>query len=316
MIVPELFLRELDFFNRIVPLDDTRRLTLAKSSVMQIPSLAQAGKCIFYASLDLVFSCLSVEHLLQAVSLFLLERQMVFVSSDLHRLTLSMLCIRGLAEPFHYRGAFLPILPDRDEYLGVLDAPTPYVVGVLKWNTAVRIPGGVCLVDLDTDTIADPENSPMITGADSFIRALKLLIEKVVLPPIRVVGEVKGVNPMYVEAVRANKSEFASFHSYLHCERKYVLNDSQIEEIVTAFEELVAPQLNALAPLCFVTDRTDTRNPVTVFNRELFIASLTEPARDFYGAFSQTTMFQEFIDKKMEQKSRRIATTYRVIPTA
>jgi hypothetical protein len=311
MTIPAAFLRELSFFSSIVPRDAVKKVALAKTSVMSIPNLCHASKCVFYASLDLLFSCLSVEHIVQAVSVFLLERQIAFVASDIHRLTLAMLCVRALTEPFRYRGAFLPVLPDREEYREFLDAPTPFVVGVLRAST-IRIPGHVCVIDLDADTIVDPDQSPMLAGADSLIRRLRVMMEKwaptVALPPKQIMGPngVRVSNQRYALLTREKKSEFASLHSYFHCERKWVFTEEHVAEIASAFAETVAPTLEAHALLCFVTDRTDERRPVTVFNKELFFDCIPTDAREFYLAFSQTTMFQEFIDKKMDEKSRAL----------
>jgi hypothetical protein len=77
---------------------------------------------------------------------------------------------------------------------------------------------------------------------------------------------------------------------------------------VTAFSETLS-LLETHTSQFFVTDRTDEQHPVTVFNKELFFASLSPQMSPFYFAFSQTTMFQEFIDKKMDEKSRDWFTT-------
>jgi hypothetical protein len=277
---------------------------------MTIPNLSRARNCLFYASLDLLFQSLSIERVLQVFSLFLLERQMVFVSADSHRLTLAMLCLRGLAMPFRYRGSFLPVLPDRDEYSDLLDAPTPYAIGVLNSNTKVRIPSHACVIDLDAGTVADPDHGPLVPGAKMAIRTLKKLIQATILlpqPGWHGAKEMGEVNTRYCQAVREHKAEFASLHSYWRCPRKRLFTEAHTDEIVAVFAELLAPPLEAIASICFVTDCTDRHRPVTVLNRELFRQTIKENESAFYEAFTQTTMFQEFIDRKMDEKSREIA---------
>jgi hypothetical protein len=183
----------------------------------------------------------------------------------------------------------------------------PYAIGVLKSNARVRIPDYACVVDLDAGTVVDPDDGPLV-GGDA-IRALEKLIEVgISLPPHGGNGAAarSAANARYAEAVRDHKGEFASFRSYLHCPRKVLFTEGQAAEIAAVFAEMLAPPLEALASLCFVTDCTECC-PVTVFNRGLFCSAVGQGQAAFYKAFMQTTMFQEFIDRKMDEKSREVA---------
>jgi hypothetical protein len=267
---------------------------------MSIPSACEAENAVFYAALDLLFSSLSVENVLHAVSLFLLERPVVVLCSDLHRQSLCTLCLRELVRPFRYRGTFLPVLPECEKYRAVLESPMPYVVGILKSRAAVRIPEYATVVDLDADTVIDPDNGPRVAGAGRAAARLRALFGawRVDLPPMWTGRR----NPEYAAAVHARKGEFASWHSYVQAPRSLMFSDAQVDEIARIFGTLIAPDVAARAVLCFVTDRTVKRCPVTIFNRELFLASLEEPDAPFYRAFAQTMMFNEFIDRQLDEK--------------
>jgi hypothetical protein len=301
LAVPAWFSAQLGFFRELMPVDAVQRVSLARSSAMSFPNLAQAPRCLFYASLDLLFTSLAPAAVVHAVSLFLLERQIVFVCRDTHRLTLCLLCVRGLAAPFRYRGSFVPVLPAGAAYAGLLDAPTPFVVGVLR-SSGARVPAHVCVVDLDAGTVRDPDSGPLVVGSGAVVQALEALLAKCApLPPAR------PSPALYAQAVRERKSEFASLHSYLHFERRTVLAEAECAEIIALFAALVAPALEAFAALCSVTDRTDSARPVTVFNAELFLESTAGPDSAFYAAFAQTCMFQEFIERRMDELARPLA---------
>jgi hypothetical protein len=135
----------------------------------------------------------------------------------------------------------------------------------------------------------------------------KLIAAGTFLPPFGDRGQGGSGAKGYSQAVRDHKSEFASLRSYLRCPRKVLFTQAQADEIVAVFTELLAPPLEALASVCFVTDCTDKARPVTVFNNELFCAAIAEDEAPFYQEFTQTTMFQEFIDRKMDEKSHEIA---------
>jgi hypothetical protein len=300
--IPNSFLQELCYFRRITPHDSKISLALGHKSVMTIPSLFQASNAIFYASLDLLFSSLSVENVMHALSLLLLERQVVILCSDVHQLTLGALCLRELLRPFRWRGAFLPLLPDRDKFRAILEAPMPYVVGVLKSTKTIKIPEYAVMIDLDNDTLIDPEMSPLMPGAKGIVEGLRKRIQGAELPPMW--GN--GRNPRYAQIVREKKCEFASWHSYVLCERKFLFTENQVDEIADFCTKMMAPQLAVRTELFFVTDRTFQCSPVTIFNRRLFLESLEGVDAVFCTAFCQTMMFQEFVDKQTDEKSRRL----------
>jgi hypothetical protein len=310
--IPEWFVRELSFFRGVAPDATPSPLALARRSVMSIPSTYQSVNAVFYAALDVLFSSLSVENILHAVSLFLLERPVVVLCSDLHRLSLCTLCLRDLVRPFRSRGTFLAVLPERENYRAVLESPMPYVVGIVKSRAAVRIPEYATVVDLDADTVIDPDDGPRVAGAGRAAARLRALFAawRVDLPPMWTGRR----NPEYAEAVHARKGEFASWHSYVHAPRSLMFSDAQVDEIARIFATLIAPDVTARAVLFFVTDRTVKRCPVTIFNRELFLASLEGPDAPFYRAFAQTMMFNEFIDTQVDEKGREPAPLPILVP--
>ncbi|XP_071701423.1 uncharacterized protein [Rutidosis leptorrhynchoides] len=71
---------------------------------------------------------LRLEHILTIFAGALLEKQIVFVCSNLGILSASVLSIIPLIRPYHWQSFLMPVLPN--DMLDFLDAPVPFVVGV------------------------------------------------------------------------------------------------------------------------------------------------------------------------------------------
>nr|XP_043618804.1 uncharacterized protein LOC122590688 [Erigeron canadensis] len=76
---------------------------------------------------------LRLEHVLTIFAGALLEKQILFVCSNLGILSASVLSIIPLIRPYHWQSFLMPVLPN--DMLDFLDAPVPFVVGV-KYKTA------------------------------------------------------------------------------------------------------------------------------------------------------------------------------------
>jgi hypothetical protein len=308
--VPHVLLHELCYFHSIecdAMID--RPILLAKKDSVMIPSLVNAPNCLGYVALDALFSVLSVENIVRLFSIFLLERRIILTSNRLHVLTMSALMIRDLLKPFKYRGTFLPILPLTDEFLPLLDSPVPFVCGILKSHRTVPFPSFACVVDLDRDSIRDPDNSPLVAGGEELINKINTLLEQnasaITVPPSTywLDGECER-NPEHREFISAHLHPFSALVSFRLVERKYIFGQVMVNEIAKLFRLRLAPVLETILPPCFVTDRTDEDNPITVFNKEVFVDCLDEVDRPFYRAFLGTSMFQDFADGLMEERMR------------
>ncbi|KAI7724516.1 hypothetical protein M8C21_028997, partial [Ambrosia artemisiifolia] len=76
---------------------------------------------------------LRLEHVLTIFAGALLEKQIVFLCSNLGILSASVLSIIPLIRPYHWQSFLMPVLPN--DMLDFLDAPVPFIVGV-KHKTA------------------------------------------------------------------------------------------------------------------------------------------------------------------------------------
>jgi hypothetical protein len=75
-----------------------------------------------------LFECLSAMNILELFGLLLIERQILFVSSQYSLLTVACEAMTSLLYPLRWAHAYIPILPRK--LLGAVGAPFPYLFGI------------------------------------------------------------------------------------------------------------------------------------------------------------------------------------------
>ncbi|XP_047097212.1 uncharacterized protein LOC124711272 [Schistocerca piceifrons] len=97
-----------------------------------------------------LFSALPIHIVLQVFGTALLERKIIFLSSSLSKLSACIEALEAMLYPFSWQYTFITILPSSK--LEVCEAPTPYIIGVLKGKEGskpdIKMDEGV-IVDLD-----------------------------------------------------------------------------------------------------------------------------------------------------------------------
>ncbi|PWA95528.1 DENN (AEX-3) domain-containing protein [Artemisia annua] len=95
---------------------------------------------------------LRLDHVLTIFASALLEKQIVFVCSNLGILSASVLSIISLIRPYQWQSFFMPVLPN--DMLDFLDAPVPFIVGVKSKTAEVQSKSGnVILVDTNKNQV-------------------------------------------------------------------------------------------------------------------------------------------------------------------
>jgi hypothetical protein len=304
-IVPRTFAAELGFAASL-KLDpvEPRMVKLSDKDGILIPPKNSASKLIGYTALELLFSRLSVVNVVRAVSCFLLEKHVVIISQCINALTFCGLCLYDLCRPFKFSGTFLPVLPRSKDWRGVLDCPVPYVCGLLSDGKPIGVPGHVVIVDLDHNSVIDPEDSPLIADAENLIMKLEAVFELSVhditfpQPTKRSKSNSSERDPNHPprewdDFLKAHLHVFSIPSVYNLYEHKFLFSPGFCDQIVGLFQVQLAPKLEFLIRPCFITDTTDPEHPVTVLNRELFIESVPPADKPFYSGFIYTTMFQD-----------------------
>ena len=95
------------------------------------------------------FDIIGVENAVKLLMIVLLEHQVLVYSSELDKLMLVCECITSLMYPFKWPHVYVPILPPSLE--NFLDAPVPYIMGLLRPTTDVELykHGSVGILDID-----------------------------------------------------------------------------------------------------------------------------------------------------------------------
>jgi hypothetical protein len=316
---------------------DEKVVQLSKKEQMVIPCQAMTPKAIPFVGIDLLFSKLSTKIIVQVVSILLLEKHIVFLSQSPYVLSLCVLCLRELCRPFKSGATFLAVLPGGAD--SILDSPVPFVYGIVRYMGMPTIPAHVVIVDLDHGSVRDPERSPMMPRAQELIGFLDELIANhraeieipVARPPPmrersrsligRITLQPQTAPPPAPSAERPEQKPLQEALEFIHKRlhhhivpthylrypRRFIFGAGIVRDILTHFRYHLPPTLEQLMRPCFITDTTDIENPVTVFNREVFMGSVDAAEQRFYDAFIGTQGFQEFADSKMDETAQTLS---------
>ncbi|KAF3775677.1 DENN domain-containing protein 5B [Nymphaea thermarum] len=111
--------------------------------------------CLSVWTVACICGNLRLDHVLVMFAAALLEKQIVFVCSNLGLLSASVLSIIPLIRPYQWQSLLMPVLPD--DMLDFLDAPVPYIVGVKSKTPEVQTKlGNSIVIDLDKNQVKCP----------------------------------------------------------------------------------------------------------------------------------------------------------------
>lgn len=94
------------------------------------PPTAPIQNLILCASLDNLFSVLSVPDIVELLTALILDAQVLVIGTSMHEVSMTVYGLYALLTPFNYCGTVMPILPIDDDYLNLLNSPTPYIYGM------------------------------------------------------------------------------------------------------------------------------------------------------------------------------------------
>ncbi|CAG5101990.1 Similar to DENND2B: DENN domain-containing protein 2B (Homo sapiens) [Cotesia congregata] len=104
-----------------------------------------------------LFDAVSNKVLIFLFGTLLLERRVVLVCEKLSKLSSCVEALQSLLYPFNWPHTFIPVLPDIPELSEILQAPLPFVIGILKSKNGVNtqvdsVQDGI-VIDLDTSKV-------------------------------------------------------------------------------------------------------------------------------------------------------------------
>lgn len=110
-----------------------------------------------------LFECLDIDHIITVWHCLMLERQVLFTSTQLSMLTTASEIFLSLLFPMRWSHAYIPVLPHF--LIPILSAPMPFLCGIHKANLAdalFDLSPDCVLVDLDKNTVTlGPDTTPL-----------------------------------------------------------------------------------------------------------------------------------------------------------
>lgn len=329
--IPRNFLQELSFFYtiKICPLQKILAMDKENANILSIPPIESYDKYILGPTLSYLFSALSIKNIIKVYSLMLLDSQLLFISTDPTRLTFSILAAVNLLHPFEPCVVIMPVIPNNDNFLPLLDSPTPFIIGVVVNEEGFQLhpDSEITLINLDTDTIIEKRTTPIFPDNEQVEQTINLLFElhkMKITPPPKYLA--KGLfkkdleeNPDFTAFMeRTSGFNFPQITLSLD-PPKYIFTEAVNDQIVDTFKKGLPVTIKSLMDPCFVSDTTDINNPVTIFNHELFASSINPEWKEFFDLFINTQIFQQFCDIRTDEKevylqSSMLTDTRNVIP--
>jgi len=127
-----------------------------------------------------LFECLNTDNILSIWLALVLERQVLFTSTQLSLLTLCCEILTSLLFPFKWSHAYIPVLPKF--LIPILSAPMPFLCGIHKENlpeALLNVSSECIIVDLDKNNINVGPMTPDIPCLPiDYENALRYMLEK------------------------------------------------------------------------------------------------------------------------------------------
>ncbi|XP_046670983.1 DENN domain-containing protein 2B-like isoform X2 [Homalodisca vitripennis] len=204
---------------------------------------------------------------LQLFVTLLLERKVILLSYSISKLSS---CIEGLCAslyPFHWQHTLVPIVPCT--MLDLCQAPTPYVIGLLKPRDAnSQFP--IDYTNIDQVLVVDVDESRVVQCCGD---------ESTVLPP----RLCRGLREALHCAVPDKNAPLSPAHNLVAS-----------EALIALFVQLVGHYRDHI-----ITSSTTGQRE---FQRDSFVKSITSnTAQSFLDWFSETTMFTAFIESRLDR---------------
>ncbi|OHS95372.1 hypothetical protein TRFO_10499 [Tritrichomonas foetus] len=298
---PKILVDELNFYyslptspgQKIQPI----RLTSRPNLTLSIPPQYSAEENFALASFHVLMSIFSIDDLIKIYTAMLCEEHVIFTSENLHRLSLSIIGIVSLLKPFEPIATMvLPLLPMDPKYQDFLESPCPYIVGVFTPYQDFEM-----LVNLDTSTIVEKVKTPRLPNEEklkcNISRALASGGDFIKVPPKMIEQDGQRIkNPDHTKFFQNLSPLLFPFIFTSMSNVKCMPTPEICTEIIAAFQGHFPKILGQSIVECFMTDTTDIQNPITVFNKDLFMLSAEKCDHAFYEIFFQTQIWEIFCD--------------------
>ncbi|OHT13323.1 hypothetical protein TRFO_16522 [Tritrichomonas foetus] len=274
--LPAYFEHEIERY--YVASTHSNQIELCKDITLNFPPPQTLDeKSILWASIDTLFSVLSVHDIVNLLSALLLDAQVLIIGSNFQEVSMSVYALENLLKPFNYSGTVMPILPTSDSYLDLLYTPTPFLFGIppIPKLKKMKFLESTYLVNIDKHYVPPVDFYPKFPNYDFVcMQILRLItLQKGEPNPFR-------FPPCFTEMLN----------------HKISLSADQTELILREFkaplDHIMSDELT-----CFFV--TDTEENITIFNQELFLAAVNPNDLNFYEFLMESQTFQEYVEMRL-----------------
>lgn len=245
-----------------------------------------------------LFSSFRSREIVKIYTCLLLELHVVFTSNDLNKLSFCVIAATNLLYPLQLVSKVIPIIPLNNEFRPILDSPFSYIIGYPQKCEKADV-----IVDIDRGRVIENIRIPELPKASNLVAKLDLLLtnyaSQITVPQkasLKLLISKQKFTPQYIDFIEKCDPKvfpncFAEF-----VDTKYIFQPHMIKRLMNMFSVQMVPGLADFVKMCFVTDSTIRSKPVTVFNKDLFLSKVPETMKEFFEVFSNTQMFQVFVD--------------------
>lgn len=217
---------------------------------------------------------LNPENIVRALNYILLERPIIFISTNIETLGPALECILALIYPFKYQMIYIPVLPLK--LIDVLQVSCPFIIGIQrqlfdKYHKTLNLSS--CIVDLDKDEVFYYERRFIEANFSKF----KPNVELAPLPDHEKKKLLARVVPLFTKIKQIGEGEQAKAKS------------EELESCVWNIRE--AFLLFLVSTLKTYGDYWEKKDGEYQVNREKLVANSDEDYKWFLLQFTRTKMF-------------------------
>lgn len=219
---------------------------------------------------------MSVENIIVYLTAVLLERQIVVFNQNIGLLSGIILALLPLLTPFSWQSLLLPLLPDTPEKVDLLDAPVPFVFGLLTKTKEIRTKANSLIrVNAYKDNIKNAAHLPKLPDGTKLALSLYDIHDK-----IRRLGIEYGsdAHPLYEISSEEEKLAAAFASTIRH-------------HLMSLTSEMAGYMITDVSAPSGSSDRC------SILLKESFIESFrNNKDREFMAQFVETQMFDMYTD--------------------
>lgn len=238
-------------------------------------------ECLLWLSLDTIFSLLNVDFIMKLVTSIIFDAQVLVIGHSLQEVSMTVIALQYLIRPFRFCGPVIPILPDTSDFFELLNSPTPFIIGVApckELSSFVFLEGCIFVyLDRKNASFATEASFP---NEKEVVKQIKKILEK---------EKSRISHPFSFPSI---------FKKFLNHKYEFTPDTSKriVDTIMNQIKILITDDIYSY----FVTDIDSTDgSSVTIFNTELFLASVKNDCKKFYQKLLESQNFQIFIEEKI-----------------